>query len=129
MDNARVGTTGGQRGDIIGDPYFEGERSKAEQIQEWLRKSAFQQNALGTFGTLGRNTFRGPNFITVDTGLFKRFAFTESIAATIRFEAFNVLNRTNLNGPNASMSSGADFMRTTSARDPRILQLAARLTW
>ena len=129
VDNARVGTTSGQRGDIIGDPYFEGERSKAEQIQEWLRKSAFQQNALGTFGTLGRNTFRGPNFITVDTGLFKRFAFTESIAATIRFEAFNVLNRTNLNGPNASISSGADFMRTTSARDPRILQLAARLTW
>jgi hypothetical protein len=29
-------------------------------ILEWLRRSPFMQNALGTYGNLGRNTFEGP---------------------------------------------------------------------
>ena len=127
VDNARTGASN-QRAELIGDPYISGDRTKGEKIQEWLRKSAFQPNALGTYGTLGRNVFRGPGFSSVDTGLFKRFTITERLAATLRFEVFNALNRTNLNGPNASLTSG-DFMRTTGAQSPRILQLAMRITW
>jgi hypothetical protein len=46
----------------------------------------------------------------------------------LRFEAFNAFNRVNLQGPAASQSS-ANFMRTTGAEDPRILQFALRLTF
>jgi len=75
---------------------------------------------------LGRNTFRGPGFATLDLGLFKRFQITESASAVFRFESFNALNRVNLGGPNSTQNH-ANFMRTTSAEDPRILQFALRL--
>jgi hypothetical protein len=127
VDNARTGA-GGQRADLVGDPYFPSGQTKGEKIQEWLRKSAFQSNAIGTYGVLGRNVFRGPGYSSVDTGLFKRFAITEQLSTTLRFEVFNTVNRTNLSGPNTSLTSG-DFMRTTAALPPRILQLAARITW
>jgi outer membrane receptor protein involved in Fe transport len=127
VDNARTGT-GGQRADLMGDPTLPGNRSRAEQVSQWLNPDAFQVNAIGTFGNLGRNTFRGPGSASLDGGLFKTFAITERFNATFRFEAFNSLNRPNFAGPNTTVTS-SNFMRTTSAYDPRILQFAVRLTW
>lgn len=129
VDSARTGT-GNQRADLIGDPYFTGDRTRDEEINEWLRKSAFRTGGatVGTFGNLGRNVFRGPGYATLDLGLFKRFRLTETAEAMFRFEAFNALNRVNLQGPATAQNSG-NFMRTTSAEDPRILQLALRLTF
>jgi hypothetical protein len=129
VDNARTGT-GNQRADLIGDPNIPGDRTRDEINAEWLSKSAFRAGGatVGTYGNLGRNTFRGPGYATVDLGLFKRFMITEKVAALFRFEAFNSLNRVNLGGPNATQNN-ANFMRTTSAEDPRILQFALRLTF
>lgn len=127
VDNARTGT-GGQRADLVGNPYFSGDRSRGEKIAQWLDKTAFAPNAIGTYGNLGRNVFRGPGYATLDGGLSKRFVLYERLAATLRFEAFNSLNHPNLNGPNTTRSSGS-FMQVTTAQDPRILQIALRLTW
>ncbi|MGH9628725.1 MAG: hypothetical protein ACRD7E_10375 [Bryobacteraceae bacterium] len=127
VDNARTGT-GGQRAQLTGDPTLPDSRPRGEKIEQWLNPSAFEPNALGTFGTLGRNTFRGPGFASVDLGLAKSFRFGERVSAAFRFEAFNAFNRVNLEGPSASLNS-QNFMRTTSAYDPRILQLALRTTW
>ena len=127
VDNARTGT-GGQRADLVGDPNISGDRPRGQQILEWLRKSAFAQNALGSFGVLGRNTYVGPGFANVDFGLAKDFRVTERVITTFRFEAFNAFNRVNLNVPTSSFTSG-NFMRITSAYDPRILQFALRLAW
>jgi hypothetical protein len=128
VDNARTGT-GGQRANLIGDPYFTDDRPRAAQIGAWLNPAAFAPNALGTFGTLGRNTFEGPGFANVDLGVAKNFRITERLTTTLRAEAFNVLNRVNLSPPNSSLSNGANFMRITGASEPRILQLALRMTW
>ena len=129
VDNARTGT-GNQRADLIGDPYLPEGRSRSEEIAEWLNKAAFRPGGatLGTFGNLGRNVFRGPGYTSVDLGLFKRFAITEQFSATLRFEAFNVFNHVNLQGP-ATAQNSANFMRTTGAEDPRILQFALRLAF
>lgn len=129
VDSARSGT-GNQRSDVIGDPYFSGDRSRDEQIAEWLRASAFRPGGatVGTYGNLGRNVFRGPGYSSLDLGLFKRFSIAERVNAMFRFEAFNALNRVNLRGPTTTQNSG-NFMRTTSAEDPRILQFALRLTF
>ena len=127
VDNARTGT-GGQRADIIGNPSLGDDRSQGDRIDQYLNKNAFAPNALGTFGTLGRNTFRAPGFASVDFGLSKGFKLKERLTTTFRFEAFNAFNRTNLGAPNAGQNS-VQFMRITSAGDPRILQLALRLTF
>ncbi|MEX2303660.1 MAG: carboxypeptidase-like regulatory domain-containing protein [Bryobacterales bacterium] len=126
QDNARNGQ-GSQRAEMIGNPDL-GDRPRGEVVQEYMSKAAFVANALGTYGTLGRNSFRGPNEINLDLGIHKDFAITERLRTQFRFEAFNALNRVNLNDPNTSVTN-ANFMRITSAGSPRILQFALRLNW
>jgi len=50
------------------------------------------------FGTLGRNVFHGPRFVTLDLGMHKTFKLTET--ATLRFsaEAQNLANHPNFDG-------------------------------
>jgi hypothetical protein len=127
VDNARSGT-GGQRADLIGDPYYSGNRSRDEVILRYLNPAAFAPNALGTFGNLGRNRFRGPGFANIDMGLHKSFRITERVNTQFRFEAFNVFNQVNLGNPTAGQNSG-NFMRITTASDPRILQFALRVSF
>lgn len=127
VDNARSGT-GGQRADMIGDPFLPGSRSRDDVILQYLNKAAFAPNALGTFGNLGRNRFRGPGLANVDMGLHKSFRITERVSTQFRFEAFNVFNKVNLNNPTTAQNSG-NFMRITGAGDPRILQFALRLSF
>jgi hypothetical protein len=48
--------------------------------------------AYGTYGTVGKNIFRNPNFRTFDFSVFKDFKIKERITAQFRAEFFNVLN-------------------------------------
>ena len=127
VDNARSGT-GSQLGDIIGDPTLGGGRTRGEQILQWFNTSAYTTNALGTFGNSGRNTLIGPGYTSLNLGLHKSFSIVETVKLQFRFEAFNALNNVNLNLPNSTVTS-AQFGRITTAQDPRILQLALRLTF
>jgi hypothetical protein len=54
VDNSYSGI-GQDRVDIIGDPNLPDDRSRGEKIAAWFNKTAFRDNAPGTFGTLGRN--------------------------------------------------------------------------
>lgn len=87
--------------------------------------SAFPAPALGQAGTLGRNTFRGLSYSTVDFSLGRSFAVLEGKQLQLRFEAFNALNRVNLYLPNADLSLG-NFGKSTQAFDARTLQIGAR---
>ena len=59
----------------------------------------FSEPAAGTYGTSGRNTFRGPGFFNVDSSLVKRFAITERRALTFRAEAYNLINKVDFAKP------------------------------
>jgi hypothetical protein len=81
---------------------------------------------------VGRNTARGFSSATVDVRLSRTFrigrARTELLA-----EAFNLLNRTNLQVPNTVWGTGitplATFGRATAAGDARQVQLGVRVTF
>ena len=104
----------------------------------YFNRAAFTQNAPGTFGNLGRNAFRGPNSYTLDVALSRNFPLYERLALNIRLEAFNVLNHPNF--PNfapppsnaaaftTALNSGT-FGYVNAAADPRIFQLAGKLTF
>jgi hypothetical protein len=127
VDNAFSGA-GNQRADLVGNPYFSGDRTHQQIITQYLVTSAFAANAINTYGTLGRNTFIGPGFADLDLGVVKDFAPQERFKAQLRFEMFNALNHANFNNPSSSRTSGT-FMQITSAQDPRILQLALRFAF
>ena len=97
----------------------------------YLNPAAFSLPAIGTFGNIGKGSLRGPNYVDVDSGVFKEFPFAaERARLQFRAEFFNVFNRVNFNNPANSTTpsfSAGGFGTLTSAQDPRIGQLALKL--
>jgi hypothetical protein len=77
---------------------------------------------------LPRNFFRGPGRTNLDLALAKTTAITERVSAELRLEAFNIFNHTEFLNPDTNPNSGT-FGQVTTTADPRILQLALRLTF
>ena len=94
----------------------------------WFNTAAFAQPPPFTFGNVGRtlSTTRGPGLNNWDIGIHKYFQLKEQFRLQFRAEFFNGLNHTLLNNPNTTVTS-SNFGRITSARDPRILQMALKL--
>jgi hypothetical protein len=89
---------------------------------------------------VGRNTLDAPGFAQVDIRVTRDIAlYKERAALKLIFEAFNVTNRVNFNAITTSQYSfsaatgiftpNAAFLAPTSSFDPRILQLAAKITF
>lgn len=121
-DNSRSGI-GNDYAHVTGNP---ARPAGVNQVQEYFNTAAFAQAIIGTFGDVGRNTLRGPDFFDVDASIFKNFLFTERWRVQFRAEAFNIENRPNFQNPSSSVSSGT-YGRITTANDPRVLQFALKL--
>ncbi|MDE3104488.1 MAG: TonB-dependent receptor [Acidobacteriota bacterium] len=89
---------------------------------------AFQANATGTFGNLGRNAFRQPAYYDLDASISRQFDLYERLAFNLRFEGFNILNHPNFNGFTTSLNSST-FGYATSSQAARIFQLAGKFTF
>jgi hypothetical protein len=102
------------RCDLIGNPHFQGSRSKEQRIEQWINPAAFAP-PFGTdttfwanydptdprawqWGTMGPRlaNMRAPGFWNVDTSLAKKFKITETKYFEFRWEAYNALNHQNL---------------------------------
>jgi outer membrane receptor protein involved in Fe transport len=87
---------------------------------------------LGFYGTFRRNSFRGPKHVNFDLALEKATNLVgERTKLIFRAEAFNILNHTEFRPPASGSNSFASgtFGQITGTYDPRILQLALRLTF
>ena len=93
---------------------------------DYLIPSAFALPPLGSFGTVGKGSFRGPGLFNTDLGIYKHFSISERWSVQARAEFFNIFNRVNFNNPGTSFSAGG-FGAILSARDPRIGQLALKI--
>ena len=100
--------------------------------------------SLATYGSLPRNFLRGPGYINFDMAFSKTTAITERINLEFRAEFFNIFNHANFLNPGVGNSgngifnglqAGTDpnavgqFGFINSTFDPRIIQLAARITF
>jgi hypothetical protein len=93
--------------------------------QLYFNTSLFSKEALGQIGNSNRRFFHGPGLNNWDMALQKEINFTEAKALDLRFEAFNIFNHAQFINPDGSIDS-TDFGAITSARDPRIMQIAAK---
>jgi hypothetical protein len=66
---------------------------------------AFLIPTANTFGTYPINTLFGPHFIQQDLTLAKTFKLTERVGFTLRADADNAFNHTNLGSPNGDVQS------------------------
>jgi hypothetical protein len=67
-------------------------------------KSVLVPNAMGHFGTMGRNIFRDLGFHNIDFSVSKNFHIGERVKAQFRAEMFNVFNHPNFANPNGATS-------------------------
>ena len=79
--------------------YVGGCQVQVGHVNEWYNPLCFALQTPGTFGNVGRDTGRGPNFGTTDIALLKDTKITEALRAQFRAEFFNIGNHQNLGLP------------------------------
>jgi hypothetical protein len=133
-DSAGVadGTTGiGSYADLIGDPHASSNcppLAAATKGIALFNCAAYTQTQGLTFGNSGRNSLNNPHRTNLDMSVFKVFKPKENVQVQFRAEAFNVFNHTEWNGVNPYVST-TNFLFSTGAHMPRVLQFALRITF
>ncbi len=93
----------------------------------------FLNPAPNTFGNYPINTLYGPHFISQDASLMKVFSISERFKFTLRADATNVFNHTNLGTPNADVQSATVGQITQTAfgngYQMRRIQYTGSITW
>jgi hypothetical protein len=150
-----VGSTGADRPDQIGKPHLSTAHSSTRRREDYfglgtdcasgLCNASFFNIPLGVpggtgpkagrFGTLGRNTFRGPAYYNFDFALIKttpiarRASGTERAALQFRAEFFNLFNIVNMGLPaNTILGSGFGVISKTAGTS-RQIQLSLKIIY
>jgi hypothetical protein len=88
----------------------------------------FTQPTLGTEGNEKQNGFRGPNFAETDLAIYKDNRFKERYNFQIRFEFYNIFNRTNLENMDTNVLDPG-FGKATGQLLGRWWQIGGRFTF
>jgi len=84
-------------------------------------------SALGQFGNLGRNTFRGPTQKRLDLSFAKSTRINERMSFELGFDLFNVFDTVNFANPNNDLQDSVDFgVITNTVGGPRVGQFRAK---
>ena len=116
---------------VAGQPLFAPASSRTRTISGGpingeLNPAAFAAPTTYPWGNLSRNRLRSTPYYDTDLGIHKQFpVFSDRYNLDFRAEAFNVLNKVNLQAPNANFSS-TTFGQVTTAYPARQLQLAGK---
>ena len=78
--------------------------------------------------TSARNALRGPKLFTTDLALLKNGKVGERVNYQFRAEFYNAFNNVNFGAPDAGLQD-SDFGQISSAGDPRILQMALKISF
>jgi hypothetical protein len=96
--------------------------------------SLFTIPPAGTFGPLGRNSVRGPDFTNYNLSLLKTFPLAENRAIELRAEAYNIINSTQYGTPynfvtlgNFGQTNNNNFLGGLFGGGPRTFLLGARI--
>jgi hypothetical protein len=114
---------GTQRPNLTGDAELP---SDQRTVSHWFNTAAFSTAPAFTLGSARRNPVRGPSYRNLDVALARRIATGRAVGIELRAEAFNITNTPSLGAPNGTFGTAA-FGTITTAGDPRVIQLAAKL--
>ena len=129
VDPAGLGILGpsaaGPRPDMTCDP----NAAAPHSFLQWFNTSCFPKVPDGQVrpGNEGRGVIRGPGSQIWDFSMYKNFALTERFTLQLRGESFNTLNHANPSGFASLVNTSSLFGRIGSFREPRIIQVAAKL--
>ncbi len=106
-------------------------RSGPASNANYMNKAAFSTPASGldVFGTLGRNTFRGPKQLQDDVSLNRAFPVHEGMAVNLRLDSFNLLNHPDFGNPSNSLTSSTFGDITGTNYNARLFQGSVKFTF
>ena len=121
---------------LIGAAYGGTACKAGTHCKSYLNPASFTNNASGTYGSIAKGSFVGPQYADWDASLARRFPITEGSYFQLRAEYFNVLNHTNFGDP-ATTAAASNFGQITSTspqnsnytNDPRIAQMSVKLVF
>jgi hypothetical protein len=113
---------------------FKNGLSRSDFIRGIFTPADFPAPGLGMDGTLGRNTFRGPNFENTDLSISKTtkvpwFVGREGANLQFRAEFFNIFNRVNMSGVNSDLANPGQFGTSSNTFPARNIQFGLRLSF
>lgn len=125
QDVANIGFGPAQRPNQIGDPTLPADQRSSEH---WFNTAAFTLQDPFTFGSALRNSVFAPGMAVVDLSIQKDWPVGPDGRFEVRWEVFNLLNRTNFDIPNRIFGT-PNFGRIFSAQNAREMQFAVRYTF
>jgi len=115
------------RPDMISNP----NKGAPHTLTKWFNTAAYTEVPTGEVraGNARATSLIGPGLQQWDTSLFRNLAFRDRWQMQIRAESFNVFNHTNPATLNVSGTStdNASFGQVTAVRDPRRIQIGAKI--
>ncbi len=99
---------------------------RSSSRHQYFSSDPFFSEVLGVGGDAGRRFFHGPGLNNWDMALHKSTHISERVSLEFRAEFFNIFNHAQFNNPVGDFASSS-FGLVTSARDPRIGQMALKL--
>jgi hypothetical protein len=115
---------GQDNADVVGDTT---RTASADPVMQWFNPAAFTAAAVGTYGSSGRNSMRGPGAASVDFAMVKNIPMSSRLKIQFRVESFNLLNRANFNNPNSTVTAGTNFGKILGVGDPRVFQFGLKV--
>lgn len=119
-------TATNQRPDIVGDPYSNIPTGLAFNPAAFTRPLASPSDP-NLFGNAGRNILTGPDFNSMDMSLMKNFRVSERVKIQLRWEVFNVFNRTNFQVPVFQLDDANVGTFSQTANENREMQFALKI--
>jgi hypothetical protein len=120
-DRANIGSGPAQRPDALCDP----NQDAAHTATQWFNTACFALPAAFTFGNAERNSVQSPGYANVDFAVAKDVRVLNDARLELRWEIFNVFNRTNFDVPNRVFGT-PNFGRIFSALPARQMQLGVK---
>ena len=99
-------------------------------VHQWINATCFQASAPGELGNAARVPVVGPDFWNSDFSLIKQFALPRAETGfNLRFEFFNLFNHPQYGSPASDINQPGFGAVTSTVNNPRVVQIAAKLTF
>ena len=99
-----------------------------KNFNQWFLPDALEKPGPGFFGKSSLYSIYQPGMINFNMSVFKNHRINESVNFQLRFEFFNLFNHTNWTNVDTALGS-PNIGKVNGARDPRIIQLGARVSF
>ena len=123
---------GGDRADVVGGQRLERQAgSKSHWLNEYFNTAAFTVNAVGTYGTSGRNIIKSPAVASADAAIMKNWEIQDRYHLQFRWEMFNAFNHPSFGSPGNDPSAPTTYGKilTTGYIPSRVMQGGLKLTF